>query len=148
MHAIVFSGIQGCGKTTFYRERFFDTHVRLSLDLFKTRSRENILLHACVAAQQPFVVDNTNTASKVRRRYAQLAAAAGFRTTLYFFDCPAALALRRNAQRLGKSRVPDLAIRGALAKLEPPSHEEGFDQICRVVVREDGLVVEPWGDLR
>jgi predicted kinase len=29
MEAVLFIGIQASGKTTFYRERFFDTHVRI-----------------------------------------------------------------------------------------------------------------------
>jgi hypothetical protein len=42
--AVLLIGIPGSGKTTFYRERFFNTHVRLSLDLLKTRERESALL--------------------------------------------------------------------------------------------------------
>src|SRR4051812_8782542 len=38
MEAVILIGIQGSGKSTFYRERFFDTHVRVSLDLLKTRA--------------------------------------------------------------------------------------------------------------
>lgn len=37
MEAIVFVGIQAAGKTSFYRERFFRTHIRLSLDMLRTR---------------------------------------------------------------------------------------------------------------
>ena len=40
VEAVIFVGLQGSGKSTFYRERFFDTHVRLSLDMLKTRHRE------------------------------------------------------------------------------------------------------------
>ena len=39
MEAVVFTGIQASGKSTFYRERFFHTHLRISLDLLKTRGR-------------------------------------------------------------------------------------------------------------
>ena len=53
-------GIQGAGKSTFFKERFFDTHVRINLDMLKTRHREAILLDACIRAKQRFVVDNTN----------------------------------------------------------------------------------------
>lgn len=28
MEAIIFVGIQGAGKSTFYRDRFFNTHIR------------------------------------------------------------------------------------------------------------------------
>ena len=82
MELIVFSGVQGSGKSTFYRERFFSTHVRISLDLLKTRGREDVLLHACLAAQQPVVIDNTNPTRAQRSRYARLAAASGFKSVL------------------------------------------------------------------
>lgn len=62
MEAIIFSGIQASGETSLYRERFFSTYVRLSLDMLRTRRRERLLFEACLAAKQPFIVDNTNTA--------------------------------------------------------------------------------------
>jgi predicted kinase len=132
MQAIVFSGIQGSGKTTFFRERFATTHVLLSLDLLRTRNREDILLHACLAAQQPFVIDNTNPTAKARSRYARLAKAAGFEAVLYFFECAIDDAIARNAGRPETQRVPDLAVRGTAAKLEPASAAEGFDAMFRV----------------
>ena len=33
MEAIIFTGLQGSGKSSVYRERFFTTHMRISLDL-------------------------------------------------------------------------------------------------------------------
>lgn len=60
MEAIIFIGIQGAGKSTFYRHHFFNTHIRINLDMLKTRHREQIFLQACLEAKQPFVVDNTN----------------------------------------------------------------------------------------
>ncbi|MBN1315005.1 MAG: hypothetical protein JXA42_06040 [Anaerolineales bacterium] len=38
MQAVIFIGIQATGKSTFFKERFFNTHVRISLDLLKTRN--------------------------------------------------------------------------------------------------------------
>ncbi|MDL2321544.1 ATP-binding protein, partial [Desulfosarcina sp. OttesenSCG-928-B08] len=60
MEAIIFCGIQASGKSTFYLERFFKTHVRISLDLLRTRNRENRFLSLCLETGQHFVVDNTN----------------------------------------------------------------------------------------
>lgn len=37
MEAVLLIAIQGPGKSTFYCRRFFHTHVRLSLDLPRTR---------------------------------------------------------------------------------------------------------------
>jgi predicted kinase len=133
---IVLSGVQGSGKTTFYREQFFHTHVRLSLDLLGTRNREDVLLHACLAAQQPLVVDNTSPTSPQRARYARLARAAGFRAVLYYFDVPPDVAVARNAARAGAARVPDVAIYGTRKKLQPPAADEGFDAVFRVT--DDG----------
>jgi predicted kinase len=68
MQLIVLSGIPASGKTTFYRDRFLTTHVRLSLDMLKTRERQDILLHACFAAKQPVVIDDTNPTAAKRKR--------------------------------------------------------------------------------
>jgi predicted kinase len=40
MQAIIFMGIQACGKSTFYHHKFALTHVRINLDMLKTRHRE------------------------------------------------------------------------------------------------------------
>ncbi len=80
---VILVGIQGAGKTTFYRERFFDTHVRISLDLVKTRERERHLIAACLAVGQPFVIDNTNTLASDRAPYLAAAKQAGFRSIGY-----------------------------------------------------------------
>lgn len=53
MEAVIFVGLRGAGKTTFYQERLFATHLRLSLDMLKTRHRERRLLQACLDARQP-----------------------------------------------------------------------------------------------
>jgi predicted kinase len=73
MQAIIFVGIQATGKTTFYNQRFLNTHVRISLDLLKTRNRETKFLETCILTQQRFVVDNTNPTVEVRKRYIDLA---------------------------------------------------------------------------
>jgi len=148
MELIVLCGIPASGKTTFYRERFLATHVRISLDLLKTREREDILLHACLAAKQPVVIDNTNATVMQRARYANLARAAGFKTILYFFDISTRMAVARNAARK-EGRVPNVAIFGTQKKLQRPSADEPFDEIYRVTAGEDdkasaAFVVEPW----
>src|SRR5438874_11309059 len=132
MELIVFSGIQGSGKTTFYLQRFFSTHVRISLDLLKTREREDILLHACLAAKQPVVVDNTHPLAAQRKRLATMGHAAGFKTILYFFDISTRTAVGRNSTRQGKARVPNVAIFGTQKKLQRPTPDEAFDEIYRV----------------
>src|SRR5687767_9042098 len=128
MEAIIFCGIQASGKSTFFQRHFFHTHMRLNLDMLKTRNREKIIMHACLAAQQPFVADNTNVSVAQRRYYAAFAEAAGFATTCYYFECEMNEAIARNASRAEAHRVPEVAILGTLGKMEVPSIKEGFDK--------------------
>lgn len=142
MEAILFIGIQGAGKSTFFKERFFDTHLRINLDMLRTRRREEILLNACLQSGQPLVVDNTNPLPADRSRYLGPARAAGFRTIAYFFDAALRDAMQRNNLRPGKQKIPAPAVAAAFKKLVPPTAAEGFDEIYTVELTPDrGFVV-------
>ena len=143
MEAVLFVGIQGAGKSTFYKERFFATHVRINLDMLKTRYREDVLLSACILAKQPFVVDNTNVRAAERARYIGPAREAGFRIIGYFFEPEIRASIARNARRPGKQAVPVKGLLGTVKRLQPPQPEEGFDRIYRVrLTPEHEFVVE------
>lgn len=142
MELILFIGLQATGKSSFYRERFFGTHLRLNLDMLKTRHREALLFAACLAGKTPLVVDNTNLTRNDRARYIPGAKAAGFTVRGYFFQSRVADCLARNATRTGKARVPDLAIRGSSRQLELPSLAEGFDSLQYVRLDDQNQFVE------
>lgn len=129
MQLVVFCGIQATGKSTFYQQRFFHSHVRLSLDLLRTRHREQRLLQVCLETQMRCVVDNTNPTRAERATYLAPARAAGFGVVGYFFQSVAAEALVRNLQRPAERRIPDKGIRATRNRLEIPSRAEGFDQL-------------------
>ena len=40
MEAILFIGLPASGKSSFYKERFFGTHVRISRDLLKISKKQ------------------------------------------------------------------------------------------------------------
>ena len=144
MEAVVFCGIQGSGKTTFYRDRLQDTHIRLSLDMLRTRHRESLLVRACVDAKQPFVVDNTNPTRAQRHAYIDAARSGRFRVVGYFFDVRPRDAIARNERRSGKARIPIAGILGTYKRLEIPTRGEGFDEIYRAAPgAAGGWVVEP-----
>jgi predicted kinase len=149
MEAVVFCGVQGSGKTTLYRERFLDTHVRVSLDLLRTRARESAFVALCLDSSQRFVVDNTNPTPADRRRYVEPARAAGFRVIGYLVEVDPSLALARNAERAGRARVPVAGVVGTGRRLLRPTPEEGFDELWHATAAPDGgwrvepLVVTP-----
>jgi predicted kinase len=141
--AVIFIGIPGAGKSTYYRERFQATHVHISLDEVKTRAREQVLLRECLDAGRSFVVDNTNTLASERAVYIESAKRAGFRVTGFFFEIALGEAQRRNAQREGKAKIPPAGVGGMLKRLQRPEPGEGFDELIVVTARHRIFLLSP-----
>ena len=139
MEAVVFCGIQASGKTTYYAQHFLHTHVRISLDLLRTRHRERLFLDACLASQMRFVVDNTNPTRAERARYVGPALARGYRVIAYLFDTDTDAALARNAGRGGRRAVPASGLLGTRRRLEAPERDEGFEAVFCVPLAHDGF---------
>ena len=132
MELIIFIGIQGAGKSTFYRQHFYDTHLRLNGDMLKTRHREMTLLNACLSSQTKTVIDKMNFNQEARQHYIQLAKAHRFKVIAYYFDTPFEIALHRNNLRIGKAKVPEVGVKSIAKQLTPPTFAEGFDEIYTV----------------
>jgi predicted kinase len=141
---VIFVGLQGAGKTTFYNERFAETHVHVSKDDFpharNRNERQRRLIVDALASGRSVVVDNTNPTPAVRAPVIAAARAAGASVVGYYFDVPVRLALMRNRARQGRARVPDAALLATAKKLSPPSHGEGFDRLYRVSYTGTGEV--------
>ena len=129
MEAVILCGVQGAGKTTLYRDRFLETHVRVAMDLLRTRAREAAFVQFCLQERQRFVVDATNPTPADRRRYVEPARVAGFRVIGYLVDATDAEALARNAARADRRRVPDAVLRATSERLLRPTPDEGFDEL-------------------
>ena len=146
MEAIVFIGLPSSGKSSFFKERFFHSHIRLNLDLLKTRHREERLLEFCLETQQQFVVDNTNPTRLDRVRYIPAARARQFKVSGYYFQSKIGDCLARNALRSNAERVHEVAILSIAKKLELPMSDEGFDQRFYARLSDTGFAVEEWRD--
>jgi predicted kinase len=145
MEAVIFMGIQAAGKSTYYKERFFKTHIRINLDMLRNRRKEAMLLKACLEMKHPFVVDNTNPTEADRQRYIVPAKSAGFRSIGYYFQSRLSGSLPRNQQRSGKECIPEIGIRATLRKLKRPSFQEGFDELYYVFIQENGeFATQKW----
>jgi len=132
MEMVLFIGIPASGKSSFFKERFFNTHIRVNRDMLKTQRREELLTKACLEGKTKFVVENTNLTRTVRAQYIALAKQAQFTVSGYYFELAAIDAVNRNKLRPEEERVPAVAIWAANKRLEVPTREEGFDQLYRV----------------
>lgn len=147
MQATIFIGIQATGKTTFYNDRFINTHVRISLDLLKTRHREREFLTTCLRTRQSFVVDNTNPTIEDRKRYIDMVKDAKYEVIGYYFESKIQDAITRNDQRTAKQRIPVKGVLSTYQRLQLPSYKEGFNKLYYVYTVEGGTFkVEEWTD--
>jgi predicted kinase len=134
MEAIILVGLPAAGKSTFYQQRFFHTHIRINLDMLKTRHRERRLLHACIEMKQPFVVDNTNPEVATRAVYIEAAREAGFRVAGYYLQADVVECRQRNEQRTGSAQVPPPAISNVHSRMQVPTYAEGFAMLYLVQI--------------
>ncbi|MCB1045046.1 MAG: ATP-binding protein [Acidobacteria bacterium] len=144
MACVIFVGLQASGKSSFYQQRFRDTHIRLNMDMLKTRYRERVLMVACIDSKQPVVIDNTNSTVGERARYTKPFKQAGFKLVAYYFRSSLAECLARNRKR--DQKIPEVGIKGTYNKLTQPSYDEGFDEIYYVALGDGGFEVSEWID--
>jgi predicted kinase len=129
--------LQGSGKTTYFEKHFATTHAHVSRDVQGTSDLESAVVRDCIRSGRSFVVDNTNAKRATRAPYIQQAKAAGFQIRCYFFDTPVRTAIGRNNHRKDKKPIPVPAILRAAKALEPPTLDEGFDEIRTVEIGSD-----------
>ncbi len=145
MEAIIFVGIQGAGKSTFFKGKFFDTHIRINLDMLRTKNRERLIFEACLEAKQKFVIDKTNLMREDREKYITGAKSFGFKIIGYYFQTNLEKAIERNNQRAGKAKIPDKGLFSSFKRLQIPQFDEGFDELFYVSINEENrFVVEDW----
>lgn len=142
METVILSGLQGAGNSTYCREKYWDSHIRLNCDMLRTRHREHLLLKACIEAKQSFVVDAINPTAKERARYIGPVKAARFRVVGIEFRTSLEVALQRNTQRQGKARIPDKAIKATAKCLGPLDFDEEFDEIWIAHVVQNTRVLQ------
>jgi predicted kinase len=83
--------------------------------------------------RRPLVLDATFTRIRDRAPFVKAARAQGYRVVAIFFEVPSHLLLERDRKRAaGGRRVGPEVVERFLGELEPPTEDEGFDEIWRV----------------
>ncbi|HSI85069.1 MAG TPA: AAA family ATPase [Candidatus Methylacidiphilales bacterium] len=145
LELILFMGLQASGKSTYYKREFYNTHVRINLDMLRTRHRESILFKACLEGKVRTVIDNTNLTKASRSAYILSAKAAKFVVRGYYFESKLEDCMVSNQKRTGAQRIPDLAVISSSRRMELPSYEEGFDELYFVRKAGEGeFITEKW----
>lgn len=137
---VILMGIPASGKSTFYERTFSTTHVRINLDMLRTRHREIALFSACISSKQSLVIDNTNVTRAERSLYIPWAKKCGFDVSGYQLVETMENCLKYN-QNPGRTTVPDKALYAKQSQFEPPDLSEGFDFLYKVAKKEfDGKI--------
>ena len=129
---VIFVGLQGSGKSTYYASHFSSTHLHVSKDAMPRSAKKDKIqtrmIEEALSAGKSVVIDNTSPLPAVRAPLVELARKHGARVVAIFFDCALKTCVERNRQR-EQGRVPDAVIYIAARKLKPPPTEEGFDAV-------------------
>ena len=143
---VIMMGIQGSGKSTFYRKYLSDGFVRVNLDTLKTRHQEELLIKDCLENGKNLAIDNTNPTKADRQRYIPLAIANGYKVVGYFMESKLNDCIERNNKREGSAKIPPTAIAATSNKLQMPSYDEGFDELYFVNNDGKNMTISKWRD--
>lgn len=149
LELVVLVGLQGAGKSTFYRDVLARTHAIVSKDLMgrsaaRKQARQLREIGEHLSAGRSLVVDNTNPTIADRAALLAHGRAHGARVVCYAFPPDLEGSRVRNRRRLGRAQVPDLALEMTLRRLEQPHPGEGFDALFVVRLAPPGFDVRPW----
>lgn len=144
MQAVIFTGIQATGKSSFYKEHFFNTHIRISLDLLNTKNKQSRFLQTCFDTHTKFVIDNTNPSPEDRKQFIDLSKANKYEVVGYYFKSKVSEALARNKQRTGKEKIPEVGVLSCYKRLTLPQYSEGFDKLFYVSIHNNQFLIQNW----
>ena len=144
-------GLPGSGKSAWFKKQSI---VPLSSDQLRIILADNqdeqgfqadvfralrYLLEVRLDLNRPVTyIDATNLVREHRRDFIEIAQRRNCSIEALFFDVPLGVCLARNRNR--PRQVPEDVMQKMVARLEPPTLEEGFSRVARI--GKDGKVFE------
>lgn len=136
LEVVIMVGLQASGKTTYFRDRYAQTHDHISKDNFRSNpdrpARQMQLIGEALAANRSIVVDNTNVTRADRATIAAQARQFGADVIVYSFEVDVEGSKLRNAERTGWRKVPDVGLFGTLKRYERPTMDEDIDRLWEI----------------
>ena len=121
---VVFIGMPGCGKSTFYRN-YFSKFIHVSRDVLGTKYKVMKKLKHCCENNLNVVVDNTNPSQKGREEFYNLAK--GYEISVIYF-----VNNGRGHNSTRDTPVKDIAYHMYFKRLEAPDAENTWENLaCR-----------------
>ena len=132
----VICGIQGSGKTTLAKQLVFKHDAVLySYDTFPKGHCSNdahpVMYERMVQdlkKGKAIVCDDLNITKENRQTLLNALCSVEFKKVLHIMQTPLELCIKRNRKR-GYGRLPDIVLRHCYEKYEPPTLDEGWDEI-------------------
>lgn len=145
MELIIFVGLQASGKTTAYHNLFEKTHALVSKDKMSRRAgkegRQAKALDELLSKGHNVVVDNCSVQPSERASIVSIGRKLDAAIACYYFESTLEACLERNAKREGKAKIDPFAIIKKSKLLVPPSLDEGFDLLFKVVLLDGRFVI-------
>ena len=158
-------GTPGSGKSTFLKKIKKDTEALVSRDEIrfsflkhgeKYFKYENQVFNIFITTIVDFLSKGINVYAdathlnhysrlKVLNNLNRRISSNKYNIELIYFNVPIDICLKRNAQRTGKTRVPDAAVMNMYQKLQKPN-DEYYQKIAKHlwVVDENGIITKEW----
>lgn len=136
-------GIQASGKTTFCRKYFNDFNC-ISLDVIKTRKKEDTIITQIVKNGKNLVIDNTNPTKNERKKYIDIARQNGYKTIGLYFRSSVDECIKRNSAR--ENHIPLKGILAVAKKLEQPNYNEDFDELYYIKIENNKFIINEWNE--
>lgn len=125
----VMVGLPASGKSSIVKEKYSGIEV-VSRDLLNgNKSEARKKLENLLKEGKSVVVDNTNYDRATRAEIISLAKKYNYSIESVYVKIDKQTALKRNKQREGKKRVPDVAIHTLARKFQEPTYDEGFSNL-------------------